>query len=146
VPGRAGARSGGRERDEVLPGPLPGALALGLYTFGILGRLFAEVVENLDTGPRDALDQLGATPLTSFAYATVPAAGGQFASYSLYRWEVALRETVVVGVVGAGGLGRLLEQQRAAFSYPAMATTVLTLIVLSLIVDALNIATRRSLR
>ena len=130
----------------VLPGPLPGALALGLYTFGILGRLFAEVVENLDTEPRDALAQLGATPLTSFAYATVPAAAGQFGSYSLYRWEVALRETVVVGVVGAGGLGRLLEQQRAAFNYPAMATIVLTLIVLSLLVDGLSVAIRRSLR
>jgi phosphonate transport system permease protein len=130
----------------VLPGPLPGALALGLYTFGILGRLFAEVVENLDPRPRAVLEQLGATPLTSFAYATVPAAAGQFASYSLYRWEVALRETVIVGVVGAGGLGRLLEQQRAAFNYPAMATTVLTLIVLSLVVDALSVAIRRSLR
>jgi phosphonate transport system permease protein len=130
----------------VLPGPLPGALALGLYTFGILGRLFAEVVENVDPRPRAALEQLGATPLTSFAYATVPAAAGQFASYSLYRWEVALRETVVVGVVGAGGLGRLLEQQRAAFDYPAMATTVLALVVLSLVVDALSVAIRRSLR
>ena len=130
----------------VLPGPLPGALALGLYTFGILGRLFAEVVENLDPRPRDALRQLGAAPLTAFAYATVPAAAGQLASYSLYRWEVAVRETVVVGVVGAGGLGRLLEQQRVAFDYPAMATTVLALVVVSLFVDALSVAVRRSLR
>jgi phosphonate transport system permease protein len=130
----------------VLPGPLPGALALGVYTFGILGRLFAEVVENLDHRPRDVLEQLGASPLTSFAYAAVPAAAGQFASYSLYRWEVALRETVIVGVVGAGGLGRLLEQQRAGFNYPAMATTVLTLVVLSLLVDAFSVAIRRSLR
>jgi phosphonate transport system permease protein len=76
----------------------------------------------------------------------VPAAAGQFASFSLDRWEVALRETVIVEAVGAGGLGRLLEQQRAGFNYPAMATTVLTLIVLSLLVDALSVATRRSLR
>ena len=130
----------------VLPGPLPGALALGSYTFGILGRLFAEVVENLDPRPRDALRQLGAAPLAAFAYATVPAAAGQLASYSLYRWEVAVRETVVVGVVGAGGLGRLLEQQRVAFDHPAMATTVLALVVVSLLVDALSVAVRRSLR
>jgi len=130
----------------VLPGPLPGALALGVYTFGVLGRLFAEVVENLDSRPRDALEQLGAPALASFAYAVVPAAAGQFASFGLYRWEVAVRETVVVGVVGAGGLGRLLEQQRAAFDYPAMATTVLTLVVVSLLVDAVSVGVRCSLR
>lgn len=130
----------------VLPGPLPGALALGIYTFGILGRLFAEVVENLDPSPRDALLRLGARPLTSFAYAVVPAAAGQLAALSLYRWEVAVRETVVVGVVGAGGLGRMLEQQRAAFDYPAMATTVLALVALSLVVDAVSVGLRQSLR
>ncbi|SDR89240.1 phosphonate transport system permease protein [Friedmanniella luteola] len=130
----------------VLPGPLPGALALGIYTFGILGRLFAEVVENLDGRPRDALVRQGAPPLTSFAYAVVPAAAGQFASLSLYRWEVAVRETVIVGLVGAGGLGRMLEQQRVAFDLPAMATTVLTLVALSLLVDAASIGIRRSLR
>jgi phosphonate transport system permease protein len=130
----------------VLPGPLPGALALGLYTFGVLGRLFAEVVENLDPHPRAALTGLGAGPLTSFAYAVVPAAAGQLASLSLYRWEVAVRETVIVGIVGAGGLGRVLEQQRAAFDYPAMATTVLTLVALSLLVDAVSLAVRHSLR
>jgi phosphonate transport system permease protein len=130
----------------VLPGPLPGALALGIYTFGILGRLFAEVVENLDPRPRNALEQLGAAPLASFAYAVVPAAAGQFASLSLYRWEVAVRETVIVGIVGAGGLGRMLEQQRAAFDHPAMATTVLALVALSFLVDALSVGIRRSLR
>ena len=130
----------------VLPGPLPGALALAIYTFGILGRLFAEVVENLDPRPREALQQLGATPTTSFAYAVVPSAAGQFASLSLYRWEVAVRETVIVGIVGAGGLGRMLEQQRAAFDLPAMATTVLTLVALSLLVDALSVGIRQSLR
>ena len=130
----------------VLPGPLPGALALGIYTFGVLGRLFAEVVENLDPRPRDVLTGAGAPPVAAFAYATVPAAAGHFAAYGLYRWEVAARETVVVGVVGAGGLGRLLEQQRVAFDYPAMATTILALVVVSLLVDAVGMAVRRSLR
>ncbi|GAA1436713.1 phosphonate ABC transporter, permease protein PhnE [Microlunatus lacustris] len=130
----------------VLPGPLPGALALGIYTFGILGRLFAEVVENLDSRPREALEQLGAPPVASFAYAVTPAAAGQFAALSLYRWEVAVRETVIVGIVGAGGLGRMLEQQRAAFDLPAMATTVLALVVLSLLVDALSVGLRQALR
>ncbi len=130
----------------VYPGPLPGAVALGIYTFGILGRLFAEVVEELDSRPRDGLTALGATRLASFAYADVPGAVGPLIAYSLYRWEVTARETVIVGVVGAGGLGRLLEQQRAAFDYPAMTSTVLALVAVCVVVDLVSLAVRTSLR
>jgi len=130
----------------LFPGPLPGALALGAYNFGILGRLMAEVVENLDPRPEQSLRGLGASSLSAFAYATVPLATSRFAAYSLYRWEVAARETVVVGVVGAGGLGRLLEQQRAAFNYPGMLATVLTLVAVSVAVDLVSASARRTLR
>ncbi len=130
----------------LFPGPLPGAVALGVYTFGILGRLFAEVVEELDRRPQDGLTALGATPLTAFAYAAVPGALGQLIAYSLYRWEVTARETVIVGVVGAGGLGRLLEEQRAAFDFPAMTSTVLALVAVCVVVDLLSLAVRTSLR
>lgn len=130
----------------LFPGPLPGAIALGLYNFGILGRLMAEVVENLDTRPGDALLGAGAGRLATFAYATVPLSATRFAAYSLYRWEVTVRETVVVGVVGAGGLGRLLEQQRAAFDYPGMLATVMALVVVCIVVDLVSASARRSLR
>lgn len=130
----------------VLPGPLASALAIGIHTFGVLGRLFAEVVEDLESRPRDVLIQLGASPVAAFAYATVPAAAGQFVSYGLYRWEVAARDTVVVGVVGAGGLGVLLEQQRAAFDYAAMTSTVLALVVVSVLVEACSAAVRQLMR
>jgi phosphonate transport system permease protein len=130
----------------LVPGPLPGAVALGVYNFGVLGRLFAEVVENLDRRPAAALRQAGAGPVSTFFYATVPAAMTRFAAYSLYRWEIAIRETVVVGVVGAAGLGRLLEERRAAFDFPSMMTAVLALLVLSLAVDFISAAARRSWR
>ncbi len=130
----------------MFPGPLPGAVALGIYNFGILGRLMAEVVENLDPAPGAALRALGARPASVFAYATLPLSVARFAAYSLYRWEVAVRETVVVGVVGAGGLGRLLEQQRAAFNYRGMLATVVALIAVSVLVDLVSAAARRSLR
>jgi phosphonate transport system permease protein len=130
----------------VFPGPLPGALALGIYNFGILGRLSAEVVENLDPRPESALRSLGAPGPSAFAYATLPLAFSRFAAYGLYRWEVAARETVVVGVVGAGGLGRLLEQQRAAFDYHGMLGTVIALVLVSLVVDLVSVAARRGLR
>lgn len=129
-----------------LPGPLPGALALAVYNFGILGRLCAEVVENLDRRPYDQLVAAGAAPVSAFGYGILPLAGGRFVSYGLYRWEVAMRETVVVGVVGAGGLGRLLEDQRVAFDIPAMAGTILALIALTALVDQVSAAVRRTLR
>jgi phosphonate transport system permease protein len=129
-----------------LPGPLPGALALGVYNFGILGRLCVEVVENLDRRSHDHLVATGAPPLSAFGYAIIPQAGSRFLAYGLYRWEVAMRETVVVGIVGAGGLGRLLEDQRVTFDLAAMAGTVLALIVLSALADLISNAIRRTLR
>ena len=130
----------------LFPGPLPGAVALGIYNFGILGRLMAEVVENLEPAPGAALAALGAPPVSVFAYATLPLSAARFAGYALYRWEVAVRETVVVGVVGAGGLGRLLEQQRAAFNYRGMLATVIALVVVSVVVDLISASARRALR
>ena len=128
------------------PGPLPGAVALGIYNFGILGRLCAEVIENLDDRSGRALAALGAPTVAVFAYATLPQTAPRMAAYALYRWEVALRETVIVGVVGAGGLGRLLEQQRAAFDYSGMLATVIALLLLSGVVDLISTAMRRTLR
>ncbi|MGQ1797314.1 hypothetical protein ACT4S5_09275 [Kocuria oceani] len=90
--------------------------------------------------------------MSAFAYAVVPQAGGRFLTYGLYRWEVAVRETVVVGIVGivgivgAGGLGRLLEDQRVAFDLDAMAGTVLAIVVLCALVDMISITVRRTLR
>ena len=130
----------------IYPGPLPGGIALGLYTFGVLGRLDAEVIENADRRPRDALRLLGARRATSFAYGTVPVVAPRFTALSLYRWEVTMRETVIVGLVGAGGLGRLLAEQNAALDRPAMVTTVGALILLSLAVDLLSARIRADLR
>ncbi len=130
----------------IYPGPLPGGLALGLYTFGVLGRLDAEVVENSDARPNRALRLLGASRVSAFGYGTVPEVAPRFTALSLYRWEVTMRETVIVGLVGAGGLGRLLAQQNAAFDRAGMVTTVGALILLSFLVDVFSARVRRDLR
>ena len=130
----------------LFPGPLPGALALGLYNFGILGRLLAEVVENLDPGPAAVMRAAGASGPQALLYAVLPAAAGRFAAYSVYRWEVTVRETVVVGLVGAGGLGRLLSAQLTAFDYAGVTSTLLTLVLLTFAGDLVGAAFRRSLR
>lgn len=130
----------------VLPGPLAGGLALGVYTFGVLGRLDAEVIENADPAPGAMLRMLGASRVSAFGYGTVPVVAPRFVALSLYRWEVAMRETVIVGLVGAGGLGRILSQQNAAFDRAGMVTTVVALIVLALAADLLSARMRADLR
>ncbi len=128
------------------PGLLPGALALGVYTVGVLGRLMAEAAENLDARPLQALQANGAPPPHVFCYGVIPAAAPRFVAYGLYRWEVTIRETIVVGVVGAGGLGLLLNQQLASFDYGGALATLITLMILTLLVDFASATIRRSLR
>lgn len=128
------------------PGLLPGALALGVYTVGVLGRLMAEAAENLDARPLQALRANGAPPPHVFCYGVIPAAAPRFVAYGLYRWEVTIRETIVVGVVGAGGLGLLLDQQLASFDYGGALATLITLMILTLLVDFASATIRRSLR
>lgn len=130
----------------LFPGPLPGALALAVYNFGILGRLMAEVVENLDPRPVRALVAQGAGPARAFVYGALPIALPRFAAYGLYRWEVTIRETVVVGLVGAGGLGRLLQSQLASFDYRSVVVTLAALVVLTFMVDLAGASLRRALR
>lgn len=127
----------------VFPGMLPGALALGIYTFGVLARLLGEVVENADARPRAGLAAAGSGRLAAFAYASMPEVAPRWAVFGLYRWEVAAREAAVVGIVGAGGLGRLLAQQTAAFDYRAMGTTIASLILVTLVVDVISSRLRR---
>jgi phosphonate transport system permease protein len=128
------------------PGILPGALALGLYTLGILGRLMAEVIEELDERPLRALSALGASGPQVFAYGIFPRALPNLVSYGLYRWEVCVRETVMVGVVGAAGLGRAIAEHLSNFDYAALTTTLLAFAVLTFLVDMVSAATRQALR
>jgi phosphonate transport system permease protein len=128
------------------PGLLPGALALGVYTLGVLGRLMAELIEDLDDRPLRALWALGASGPHVLAYGVLPRTLPGFVSYGVYRWEVCTRETVIVGVVGAAGLGRLLAEQLSNFDYPGVLTTVLFYIGLTVVVDWIGAAARRALR
>lgn len=126
------------------PGPLPGALALAVYNLGVLGRLAGEVVEDLPPGPHDLVRSSGAGRLVAFAYGTLPLAWPRLVAYTLYRWEVAARETVVVGLVSGGGLGYVLARQLAAFDLSGAALTVVVLIVLTAVIDLIGAAGRRA--
>jgi phosphonate transport system permease protein len=130
----------------LLPGVLPGALALGVYTLGVLGRLAAEATEELDPRPRAALTALGARPAAGWLYGVLPRATGPVLTFALYRWEVATRDTVLVGLLGAGGLGALLASQVARFDWGAVTTVLVALVVLTAAVDLVSARARQALR
>jgi phosphonate transport system permease protein len=128
------------------PGIMPGAIGLGLYNLGVLGRLMAEVTENVDRRPLLALKGQGATNAQVFLYGVLPQTMPKNLAYILYRWEVCIRATVIAGMVGAGGLGRILAEQLSSFDYHSVVTSLLFYIGLTFIVDMISAAARRALR
>ncbi len=126
-------------------GPFAGTLALALHTTGVLGRLFAEAIENAPRGPGDALRAQGIGPLRVFLYATLPQVLPQLLSYTLYRWENNIRAAAVLGVVGAGGLGQLLQFHMGLFHMDKTATILGAMIGLVLLVDLMSWSTRKAL-
>ena len=126
-------------------GPLAGTLALAMHTTGVLGRLFAEAIENAPPGPGFALRAQGVGNGSVFLYATLPQVLPQLMSYTLYRWENNIRAAAVLGVVGAGGLGQLLAFHMGLFHMGKTATILGAMIALVLLVDACSFTARRLL-
>ena len=128
------------------PGIVAGALALALHNYGVLGKLSSEVVENLDPTPAKALKRAGAGNLQMLLYGVVPQALPHFVTYLLYRWEVVIRTTVVVGFVSAGGLGRELRLSLSFFHYTEVFQIIIWYLILVITVDLLAAWLRRLAR
>ncbi len=124
-------------------GPFAGTLALALHTTGVLGRLFAEALENAPPGPAAALRAQGVGKTAVFLYATLPQVLPQLLSYTLYRWENNIRAAAVLGVVGAGGLGQLLSFHMGLFHMGKTASILIAMLALVAAVDALSYGARR---
>jgi phosphonate transport system permease protein len=129
----------------LLPGVLPGALALGVYTLGVLGRLVAEATEEADLRPPTALRAAGASPVGAWLYGVLPVLGRSVLALALYRWEVTMRDTVLVGLLGAGGIGVLLSGRIAAFDWAAVTTVLAATVLLTLAVDLVSERARTAL-
>jgi phosphonate transport system permease protein len=126
-------------------GPFSGTLALAFHTTGVLGRLFAEAIENAPPEPAFALRAQGSHSLAVFAYSTLPQVLPQLMSYTLYRWENNIRAAAVLGVVGAGGLGQLLAFHMGLFQMSKTCTILIAMLLMVALVDLLSYATRRLL-
>ncbi len=124
-------------------GPFAGALAVGVHTAGVLGRLFAEALDEVPPGPGLALRAAGAGPAAAVLLAALPQAIPQLVAYTLYRWEVNVRAAAVLGVVGAGGLGRILHVSLSVFDHGTTLTALGAILALVLAADALSTGIRR---
>ena len=124
-------------------GPFAGALALALHTTGVLGRLFAETLENAPPEPARALTDMGAGAGIAFVYGTLPNVTAQLLAYSLYRWEMNIRMAAILGFVGAGGLGQLLYFHLSIFQQAEASTVIIAMLLLVVLVDGVSSYLRR---
>ena len=126
-------------------GPASGVLAIALTYGGMLGKVYAEILESGDTQPTQTLLRNGATRLQAFAYALLPQNAAELTSYTVYRWECAIRSSVVLGFVGAGGLGQLMDSSLKMFAGGEVATMLIVFVILVGLADRLSAALRRAL-
>jgi phosphonate transport system permease protein len=127
-------------------GPTAGVLAIALTYGGMLGKVFAEIFESCSPEPTKALLSNGAGRLQAFFYGLLPQAAAELTSYSVYRWECAIRSSVVLGFVGAGGLGQQMDSSLKMLNGAEVSTMLLVFIALVALADALSAWLRKALR
>ena len=116
-------------------GPLPGVLAIAIHTMGAMGKLFSEVVENIDMKPVDGLTATGGGWWQTIRFAVVPQVLSNFASYSLLRFEINVRGASIMGFVGAGGIGQDLIEAIRKFYFTDVSAILLLIIVTVMLID-----------
>ncbi|MDP3083835.1 MAG: phosphonate ABC transporter, permease protein PhnE [Rubrivivax sp.] len=126
-------------------GPTAGILAIGLHSMGTYGKLYAESVETLDMGAVDAVRATGASPVQVFFNAVWPSVLPQFVSNHLYIWEYNIRDSTILGLIGAGGLGLLIAEATSLFQWSRLATILLVVIALVASFDAISRRIRQAL-
>jgi phosphonate transport system permease protein len=126
-------------------GPFPGVLAIGVSYGGMLGKIYAEILENSPEGPIEALHAAGASKSALLVYGFLPQVFPHLVSYGLYRWECAIRSAAILGLVGAGGLGQQIELSMRMFQYHETSTILIIVFVLVTAVDHLSAMIRKAL-
>ena len=126
-------------------GPGAGVLAIGITYGGMLGKVWSEILDSGDARPARALLEAGSPRLGALFYALVPGAAQELASYTVYRWECAVRASVVMGFVGAGGLGQLMDQSMKMLNGGEASAILVVFLLLVLLADAISTAVRKVL-
>ncbi len=126
-------------------GPTAGVLAIALTYGGMLGKVYAEILESGESHATQTLMRNGSGRLQAFVYALLPSHAAELASYTVYRWECAIRSSVVLGFVGAGGLGQQLDNSMKMFNGGEVATLLLVFIALVALADRLSAWLRKAL-
>lgn len=119
-------------------GPLAGVLALTVFTFGVVVKLFYEAIETLDPGPIEAMVAVGANKLQIICEAVLPQVITYFISYVLYAFEINVRASTVLGYVGAGGIGVLLQISLGRFNYAQTGLIILVIFLVVFIIDYIS--------
>jgi phosphonate transport system permease protein len=105
-------------------GPFAGIIALTVHSIAALGKLYSEAIEGIDAGPIEAIQATGATSLQTIMYAVIPQMIPPFVSFSIYRWDINVRMSTVIGLVGGGGIGFILIQYIRLLDYRAAGIAV----------------------
>jgi len=127
-------------------GPLPGILAVVLHGTGMLAKFYAEAIEDVDARPVAALESAGASLPQRLRYAIWPQMAPAILRDTIFRFELNLRESLVLGVVGAGGIGFYIQTYIRSFQYPKAATVTLAVVAIVILIETLNAAIRRRAR
>lgn len=124
-------------------GPLTGVLAIGLHSIGTLGKLTSEAIEGIDPGPVEAMASVGGGRLSQIRFGVLPQVMPVIVAYWLYRFEVNIRASAVLGAIGAGGIGLELVQQMQFRNFSRVGTVLFLTIVVVLIIDMISARLRR---
>lgn len=116
-------------------GPFAGALALAITTFGLIGKLFSEAIENIDSGPMEAINSTGATRLQAIRYAIVPQIVPPFLSYLIYQWDINIRMATIIGFAGGGGIGFTLNTFFGQYQDHKAGTVILMIVIVVALMD-----------
>lgn len=116
-------------------GPFAGVLALAVHSIAALGKLYSEVVESIDPGPIEAVTSTGANRLQTIVYAVVPQVVPPYLAFTIYRWDINVRMSTIIGFVGGGGLGYLLQQWIGLFMYKEAGAAVWAIVIVVAIMD-----------
>jgi len=130
----------------ISPGILAGAIALAVHNLGVIGRLGADIVEDVESAPITALESTGASPIQRYVTGVLPLVARQFMTFQFYRWEVIIRTTAVVGFVAASGLGYQLRLDLSFFRYAEVGHLLIAYVLIVWSVDILSTFARRSIR